>query len=271
MRWFLSGAAAVLLVVISALSYFAFTAQLGSQFLTVFQVLAPSLATILTAVVALMIYASQQATQRLWLDAKQDDEKARLASTIYKEIKSAENAIEKIRAKNVEKIQQYGPNSFSLINETAPPILPYESWTKHKHLFVGALSSEHFDTIDQSFEAAIQAEDCRAWALDLFRYQAQEKARARVDAVNSLTKELVVERLRASKGHPTVPGLLDDGIDNIKDACEKEFYRLTSLPSEIFVPKELGDRAEQALESFKPIINTPAGQALKQLCQGYSL
>ncbi|GAL29964.1 hypothetical protein JCM19239_7833 [Vibrio variabilis] len=70
-------------------------------------------------------------------EAAKNEEKERLAATIYKEIKSAQIAIEKIKQEILEKEQQFGANSMPAIGESSPPILPYESWTK-KQAFVCA-------------------------------------------------------------------------------------------------------------------------------------
>lgn len=121
------------------------------------------------------------------------------------------------------------------------------------------LGSEHYDVIDNSFSAAIQAEDCRKWAIDLFRVQATQKGIAKVDTVIQISKELVIEQLRVEKGVSQSPALIEEGLVPIKRRCEVSLDSLISDPNFLFKPKELGDRGTQALAKFKPIINTPAG------------
>ncbi len=255
----------------AVLSYFIYGFDDSSKLNELAKVLLPSIATLFTALVAIAIFRCQQVAERTLNEAAKKEEKERLAATIYKEIKSAQIAIEKIKQENLEKEQQFGANSIPAIGEFSPPILPYESWTKNKHLFLRELGSEHYDVIDNSFNAAIQAEDCRKWAIDLFRVQATQKGIAKVDAVIQISKDLVIEQYKVEKGASAYPALIEEGLVPIKRKCEASLENLISDPNFLFKPKELGDRGNQALEKFKPIINTPAGERLKQLCGEFSL
>ncbi len=270
-RFFQLLVVAILVVTLVAFSYFIYEAESVAKLGELSKVLLPSFATLLTALVALFIYRGQRLSELAQSELLKSEEKERLAATIYKEIKLAETAIEEIRTQNLEQTQKYGAGFQPAIGEFSPIILPYESWSQNKHLFVKDLSSQHFDVIDSSFNAAIQAEDCRKWAVDLFRVQANQKAIAKVDAISQISKELVIEKLRVEKGISTAPNLIEEGLIQVKRKCETDFNSLINDPNFLFKPKELDDRGSQALLKFKPIINTPAGEALKSLYGEFSL
>ena len=253
------------------LSYFIYDSEPSLKLGELSKVLLPSLATLLTALVALLIYKKQRFAEYARSESEKNEEKERLAATIYKEIKLAETAIEKIRTYNLEESQKSGFDSQPAIGEFSPVILAYESWSLNKHLFVKDLCSQHFDVIDNSFNAAIQAEDCRKWAVELFRVQANQKAIAKIDAISQISKELVIEKLRVDKGISSTPNIIEEGLLQVKRRCESDFNSLINDPNFLFKPKELGDRGSQALQQFKPILNTPAGEALKSLCGDFSL
>ncbi|KAB7688387.1 hypothetical protein GBN24_12590 [Plesiomonas shigelloides] len=238
------------------------------------KVLLPSIAPLITVLSALYIFKLQQDTERAIGDRAKLEEKQRLAATIYKEIKGAQDSIERIKLEHLSK-KQRGVNDFA-INEFSPPILPYESWNQNKHLFIKELNQENFDLIDASFNAALQAEDCRRWATSLFREQVTQKAASRMSAACMIAKDLAMEKLKSeittieSTAVSQVP-ISAESIANWKISCERDFSMLTDAPSFIFKPKELNDRGDIALEQFKDVVNTPAGQQLRELCGDFLL
>jgi len=249
-----------LAVFILALSYFIYQSTSDDKLGELSKALLPSVATLLTALAALSIYKNQQEDERTRSNSEKQKEKENFAATIYMEIKSAQEAIEKIRNDNLEKSTKRN----IAIHELSPQILHDQSWSKCRHLFIRDLSPEHYEIIDSSFEAAIQAEDCRNWAIDLFRKQTNQKAIARIDAMALISKELVMAQVRKEDNYEFKFDPMINKL-NIKNECEKQVNELIDLPSYTFIPTELCERGDQALGKFKNVINTPAGEALKIL------
>lgn len=211
--------------------------------------LIPSLATASTAIAAYLIYLKQRR-----------DDLQRIAATIYFEIQEADNAINRIK-------EQSPVNKYtSPINEQSPPVLPYNSWMTNKHLFSKLLPMDLFITLNSSFEAASEAEDCRKWALSIFREQAKQKATSNVDAVVNYRINSVLKCIN-KKQFGVIKTNTDsiDYNDIIKD--EVHFKMLVDRPMNLFHPDELNIKSQQAIYKYKNIINSPSGEALRKLAR----
>ncbi|MGY0146177.1 hypothetical protein [Edwardsiella tarda] len=235
----------------------------------VLKIVVPTITSLLTVVSGLFIFQLQRNEQNRKADESKSEEKERLAAIIYSEINNAQLAINSIEANNINNKRQNITRA--IINEDSPVVLVSESWNKNKHLFIRDLKKEHFEVIDGSFNAAIQAEDCRKWAVELFRGQALQKASSRINIISLISKDLVMERLATKYKISQTKLTTDEQIVNARQEAEISFSKLMDGPSNLFMPTELNHRAELALQQFKPIINTPAGEALKLLCGSLSL
>ncbi|WP_152412261.1 hypothetical protein [Edwardsiella tarda] len=235
----------------------------------VLKIVVPTITSLLTVVSGLFIFQLQRNEQNRKAEENKNEEKERLAAIIYSEINNAQLAIDTIKTESIK--NQEKNITGAIINEGSPVVLVSESWNKNKHLFIRDLKKEHFEVIDGSFNAAIQAEDCRKWAVELFRGQALQKASSRINIISLISKDLVMEKLAVKYKISQANLITDQQIVDAKKEAETSISMLIDGPSNLFIPTELNHRAELALQQFKPIINTPAGEALKLLCGSLSL
>lgn len=258
----------ILILMIVAMCLF-FSYESNTALYEFSKLIIPTLATLLGAAIVLFVFLYQKEIDKLKILELESKNNSNIAAIIYLELKSIEKAINKIKEDFFELKVKCQVNT-SMINENSPQILISNTWKMNKHLFIDMLSTDGYVFINNAFEIAEMAEDYRKWSIDIYRSQAEQKAKSQTNCIINTYSNLVSEKVRGDFfGEQPVNGLIvnNENIDKLKSAYDIGLYNMVSMPSNIFRLQELADKSEQLLERFNHIINTPAGVELKKIAK----
>ncbi|EOV1644060.1 TPA: hypothetical protein ACPY94_003019 [Yersinia enterocolitica] len=258
-----------ILILMIVATYLFFSAESNTALYEFSKLIIPTLATLLGAAIVLFVFLYQKETDKLKALDLESKNNSNIAAIIYLELKSIEKSINNIKEDFFELKVKRQVNT-SMINENSPQILISNTWKMNKHLFIDMLSTDSYVFINNAFEIAEMAEDCRKWSIDIYRSQAEQKAKSQTNCIINTYSSLVIEKVRGDFfGEQSANGIIvnSENIGKLKDAYGAELYNMVSMPSNIFRLQELADKSEQLLEKFHPIINTPAGAELKEIAK----
>lgn len=179
-----------------------------------------------------------------------DDQKRLAAQTIYSELSTAENRLKGIRARFFAVDQP--------VLELAK-IMPYESWTKHKYLFLKDLSAENWKLIDDFYS------NCIAYdvAVDIETKNIEKIIKANYQYLYQYYSKKVDEY---HDKHPTKTVLPKKLLDDVR--IYQALYLDKGGTTLDYVPRQSINGARSALVALDTAVTAAsAGQKLRKLAK----